>query len=235
MSALPQPRGPVSEALLAGLRQRPHPLDPVAGDVGAEDLHLALYCCYELHYRGFDGVDDDWEWEPSLLALRGAARAALRGRAARAGRAAGRAARPARRSTSLLRELMQCRRRAVGVDLHRARGDAPSSCWSSWSTARRTSSRRPTRTRGRCRGCGAAPKAAMVEIQADEYGDGRAGRDPRRAVRARDGGGRAGLHLRRVPGPDPRRDAGDREPDVAASACTGACAARSSGTSRCSR
>ena len=25
---------------------------------------------YELHYRGFEGVDERWEWEPSLLALR---------------------------------------------------------------------------------------------------------------------------------------------------------------------
>jgi hypothetical protein len=40
--------------------------DPLTGD----DLHLALYCCYELHYRGFDGVDPDWEWDPSLLAFR---------------------------------------------------------------------------------------------------------------------------------------------------------------------
>ena len=27
--------------------------------------------CYELHYRGFAGVDPDWEWNPALLALRG--------------------------------------------------------------------------------------------------------------------------------------------------------------------
>jgi hypothetical protein len=37
-----------------------------------EDLQLALYICYELHYRGFDGVHPDWEWEPELLRLRGA-------------------------------------------------------------------------------------------------------------------------------------------------------------------
>ncbi len=35
-----------------------------------EDLQLALYCCYELHYQGFRGVRDDWEWEPSLIAFR---------------------------------------------------------------------------------------------------------------------------------------------------------------------
>ena len=40
--------------------------DPVIGD----DASLALYLLYELSYRGFDGVDEDWEWEPSLLAFR---------------------------------------------------------------------------------------------------------------------------------------------------------------------
>jgi hypothetical protein len=35
------------------------------------DLHLALSVCYELHYRGFSGVDPDWEWNAGLLHLRG--------------------------------------------------------------------------------------------------------------------------------------------------------------------
>ena len=35
-----------------------------------EDLQLALYCCYELHYQGLPGVHDSWEWEPTLIALR---------------------------------------------------------------------------------------------------------------------------------------------------------------------
>ncbi len=34
------------------------------------DLQLALYMCYELHYRGFAGVDPTWEWNPALLLLR---------------------------------------------------------------------------------------------------------------------------------------------------------------------
>jgi hypothetical protein len=34
------------------------------------DLQLALYMCYELHYRGFAGVDPAWEWSPALLHLR---------------------------------------------------------------------------------------------------------------------------------------------------------------------
>jgi hypothetical protein len=40
--------------------------DPLADD----DLQLALYLCYELHYRSFAGVDERWEWEPSLLEFR---------------------------------------------------------------------------------------------------------------------------------------------------------------------
>src|SRR3954471_11919698 len=70
MSILPAPRGALSEALLHALRQAPHALPALPGFDDEEDLHLALYCCYELHYRGFDGVDDRWEWEPSLLKAR---------------------------------------------------------------------------------------------------------------------------------------------------------------------
>jgi hypothetical protein len=45
---------------------------PTAGDdpVTGEDSALALHVLYELHYRRFAGVDDRWEWEPSLLAAR---------------------------------------------------------------------------------------------------------------------------------------------------------------------
>jgi pyrroloquinoline quinone (PQQ) biosynthesis protein C len=44
--------------------------DPADADPYGDDLQLALYCCYELHYRGFAGVDEEREWEPGLLALR---------------------------------------------------------------------------------------------------------------------------------------------------------------------
>jgi Iron-containing redox enzyme len=40
--------------------------DPLADD----DLQLALYLCFELHYRSFAEVDPDWEWSPALLAVR---------------------------------------------------------------------------------------------------------------------------------------------------------------------
>jgi hypothetical protein len=84
MPTLPQPRGPLSELLLGRLTDPPGPLGavPAAADdpLSGEDLHLALYVLYELHYRGFDGVDEDWEWEPSLLALRGRLERAFEGR-----------------------------------------------------------------------------------------------------------------------------------------------------------
>ena len=40
--------------------------DPVTD----EDLQLSLWMLYELHYRGFEDVDDHWEWSPGLLAAR---------------------------------------------------------------------------------------------------------------------------------------------------------------------
>jgi hypothetical protein len=72
----PQPRGDLSELVLSALAAAPFELAPALprhGDVlaGDEDFHLALYCLYELHYRSFEGVDDRWEWDPSLLRLRG--------------------------------------------------------------------------------------------------------------------------------------------------------------------
>ena len=71
--ALPTPRGDTSDALVAALRTgRPVPDVPVAAfdPLSDDDLHLALYACYELHYRGFDGVDDSREWDPSVIELR---------------------------------------------------------------------------------------------------------------------------------------------------------------------
>jgi Iron-containing redox enzyme len=70
---LPQPRGPLSAAVLAALRGGPVPSvprDDAVGDPYGEDTQLALYCLYELHYRGFAGVPDELEWDPALLAVR---------------------------------------------------------------------------------------------------------------------------------------------------------------------
>lgn len=69
---LPSGRGPISQAVIdycAGrmgmpLSSRP-PVDPYG-----DDLQLALYLCYELHYRGFEGVPDAMEWDLDLVGFR---------------------------------------------------------------------------------------------------------------------------------------------------------------------
>jgi hypothetical protein len=68
--ALPEPRGPVSAAVLLALRTGDAPAPDVPDDPYGEDAQLALYCLYELHYRGFAGIDPELEWDPALLAVR---------------------------------------------------------------------------------------------------------------------------------------------------------------------
>jgi len=78
----PSPRGPLSERVLHAL---------TTGDVDAalpeqaartaaasadllvdEDVQITLTALYELHYQGLDGVDDRLEWDPTLLRVRAA-------------------------------------------------------------------------------------------------------------------------------------------------------------------
>jgi hypothetical protein len=78
---VPEPRGPLTDALRTELTTSgclsPETLAAaeraaaVADPLTDEDLQLALAVAYELSYRGFDDVDDDREWEPALVALRG--------------------------------------------------------------------------------------------------------------------------------------------------------------------
>ncbi len=78
---LAEPRGPLS-ASVRGVLTGATPPGRLHGGGGAaavatadpygEDLQLALYSCYELHYRSFTGVHPDLEWDPELLGLRGA-------------------------------------------------------------------------------------------------------------------------------------------------------------------
>ncbi|WP_411083319.1 iron-containing redox enzyme family protein [Streptomyces sp. cmx-18-6] len=71
---LPVPRGPLSSEVVTALRTGPdHPiadLDTTAADPFGDDLQLALYVLYELHYQGFADVDEECEWDPALLGLR---------------------------------------------------------------------------------------------------------------------------------------------------------------------
>lgn len=74
---MPAPRGPVSAAVRAALAGPPGALT-VPARFGSDalrddDLQTTLYLCYELHFQGFAGVDPEWEWNPSLLAVRAAA------------------------------------------------------------------------------------------------------------------------------------------------------------------
>ncbi|MGV9881508.1 iron-containing redox enzyme family protein [Streptomyces sp. NPDC003006] len=71
---LPAARGALSRGVVAALLHD----EPVTAfgrqaasvDPYGEDLQLALYVLYELHYQGFQGVSDEREWDPELLALR---------------------------------------------------------------------------------------------------------------------------------------------------------------------
>ena len=83
---LPPPRGPLTAALAELLPAAPDRAGADAGrarlalaaedaavrcdPVADDDLHLALYLCYELHYTSFADADPRWEWDPGLLAVR---------------------------------------------------------------------------------------------------------------------------------------------------------------------
>lgn len=86
---LPRSRGPVSEqvlALLGGqgsdqvddITVEVDPRRPGGPDVLADaDVQLALWCLYELHYRGFDDVAPELEWDPRVIATRNRLEAAF--------------------------------------------------------------------------------------------------------------------------------------------------------------
>lgn len=69
---LPSPRGPLSETVISTLSGDPdgRPIPFTDADPYGEDLTITLHVLYELHYCGFDGVHPAWEWDPQLLTLR---------------------------------------------------------------------------------------------------------------------------------------------------------------------
>src|SRR5690349_1467827 len=171
MSVLPHPRGPVSEALFDALRRAPHTLADVPGPADDEDLQLALYCLYELHYRGFEGVDDRWEWEPSLLALRGTLEGRFENELLERIGPPGPPPDPAE-IDARLRELMQADEApSVSTFVEREASMAQILEFMTHRSAYQLKEADPhswalPRLWGR-------PKGAMVEVQADEYGNGR--------------------------------------------------------------
>lgn len=68
----PKGRGTLSDALFEGLRTSPSSWDSICQTLpdDEEDLQISMWALYELHYRGFDDVDDDLEWHPDLVGLR---------------------------------------------------------------------------------------------------------------------------------------------------------------------
>lgn len=62
--------GPVEAVSLAADEAVASLCADVEDPLGDDDLQLALYLCFELHYRSFPGVDPAWEWNPGLLAIR---------------------------------------------------------------------------------------------------------------------------------------------------------------------
>jgi hypothetical protein len=204
---LPLARGPITEDLLAALAREPHPLDvpevPEPADpLADEDLQLALYLCYELHYRGLPGVADEWEWEPGLLALRRRLEARFEaGLVAALGPpgltvppedmdVALRAIEGADQAPSLSQHLERegTLQEVLEFLVHRSAYQLKEADPHSWALPRLSG----------------PPKAAMVEIQADEYGGGRPERIHAqlfaKAMAALGLDARYGAYLDRIPG-----------------------------------
>ncbi len=173
----PSPRGLLSEALLEALSREPHELasPPTTMLNGAdllsdEDLHLALYLCYELHYRGLDGVDERWEWTPSLLGFRAVLEEAFERALLETVPYEDRSVAPQDMDLAL-REVAEqegpalssylrssaTREQALEFMVHRSAYQLKEADPHSWAIPRLSG----------------PPKAALLEIQSDEYGRGR--------------------------------------------------------------
>lgn len=190
MPRLPRPRarGPLSEEILAALGGEPRALPHLrrsagqalaragspagAGVLADDDVQLSLTVLYELHHQGVEGVDDRWEWSPDLIGARAGLEECMEGalRAAVTGRT-----RPPERPEDVPAALF-----ALVAD-----DDGPSLSTYLARSARPEEFREflmhrslyhlkeaDAHTWAVPRLAGAA-KAALVEIQADEYGGGR--------------------------------------------------------------
>jgi hypothetical protein len=168
----PPARGPLTEWLFTALAQPVHtvarPPEALGDALTDEDVALALYALYELHYRGFEGVEEEWEWEPSLLVVRRDLEDALLARlreVAGGGEApsdvvgglyeiaAGGGGRSLSAFLAAEGTVEQVREFAVHRSAYQLKEADPHT----WAIPRLTGS----------------VKAAMVEVQADEYGEGR--------------------------------------------------------------
>jgi len=85
-----RPRGPLSAELVDRLTAEPQllpDLESLALEAVTDgtctltdaDIQLSLTVLYELHYRSFDDVDDRWEWHPDLMGAAACLEAAFEG------------------------------------------------------------------------------------------------------------------------------------------------------------
>ncbi|AWB91114.1 iron-containing redox enzyme family protein [Aeromicrobium chenweiae] len=68
----PKGRGSLSETVFESMRASSPSWDDALRTLpdDDEDLQITLWALYELHYRGFEDVDDAREWQPELIELR---------------------------------------------------------------------------------------------------------------------------------------------------------------------
>ncbi len=166
---LPHPARPLGHALHALLARAPATdTSPTAPDTlrdalrGAdeEDRALSLWVLHELHYRGIDAVDDRWEWHPALAGVvlttwsgaGGAGAHALRPGLDRA--TSGPGGPRGGRSVHHGRDAARARRWPATSSAARP----PSRSTTCAASARCTTSRRPTRPAGSCRGSRPPPR-----------------------------------------------------------------------------
>ena len=173
---------------------------PADGSLG-EDHQLSLYILYELHYRGFAGVDEDWEWDPLLIELRrrleGDFEATLRERVP----VSEPPPEPARMGAAVMEligaddppPLSDYMQKRATLDqfreflIHRSAYQLKEADPHSWAIPR----------------LNGPAKAALIEVQADEYGGGRPERVHAtlfaKAMEALGINGSYGAHLDRIP------------------------------------
>ncbi|MFL5899157.1 MAG: iron-containing redox enzyme family protein [Solirubrobacterales bacterium] len=176
---LPRPRGPLSERLFEALEGPPGagleaPLRvDCAAPIADDDLQLALYVSYELHYTGIRGVDEGWEWEPSLIGFRNALERPFEAAVAELVEPAGEeelhsvgaalqrvVAEDPGPPLSRYMETRGTREQMLEHVVHRSAYQLKEADPHSWAIPRLS----------------ARPKAALLEVQADEYGGGSAER-----------------------------------------------------------
>lgn len=160
---------PTSSQIVSAVRLAVATSSDIARD---DDLQVLLFALYELHYSGIDGTDDNWEWDPGLLRARSAIEAAFESQLRSAVRMP---ARPPATATAVAAALFAVTGRDSGPSVSRfvarkATNEQLRELLIQRSVYTLKEADPHTWAVPRLHG---APKAALVEIQSDEYGGGR--------------------------------------------------------------